>query len=116
MVLGLGSAGAFDSTWVGFPSVAKVGSTYHMWYIGRSGGPGTSALGHATSTNGTVWTRDPASPVFTAATSPWEQGGLEAGNVTYDGVLFHLWYSASAGPARPAPRSGRPSPAMAPTG
>lgn len=96
-VLRRGEPGAWDGNWVGFPTVVKANGTYHMWYIGRSGGVLTSAVGYATSPNGVTWTKHSANPVFEALTSDWEEGGIEAASVTYDGLLFHLWYSAKPG-------------------
>ncbi len=42
--------------------------TYHLWYTGYAiDKPPTMSLGHATSTDGIHWTRDPANPIFTGS-------------------------------------------------
>jgi beta-1,2-mannobiose phosphorylase / 1,2-beta-oligomannan phosphorylase len=39
--------------------------TYHLWYTGYNDAkPPMMSLGHATSTDGLKWTRDPANPIF----------------------------------------------------
>ena len=39
--------------------------TFHLWYTGYDRDrPATMSLGHATSTDGTHWTRDPHNPIF----------------------------------------------------
>lgn len=51
----------------GFVLVGDDG-TYHLWYTGYDGDrPATMSLGHATSRDGTHWTRDPHNPIFTGS-------------------------------------------------
>jgi len=92
-VLDLGPAGSWDAGDVGDLTVIHDGSEYHMWYIGRSTSTSSIHLGHATSPDGSNWTRDPLNPVLLSGLS-WEGRGIEFPRVVYDGVVFHLWYSA----------------------
>ncbi|MGC8638444.1 MAG: glycosylase [Isosphaeraceae bacterium] len=64
-------AGTGQETWDrnirerGYILVDKNG-TFHLWYTGYDGGrPSTMSLGHATSPDGTHWTRDPHNPIVT---------------------------------------------------
>lgn len=56
----------WDSEKTETPNVIKVDGTYHMYYSGfKTGdGPGRYQTGHATSTDGVVWVKDPANPVL----------------------------------------------------
>jgi P pilus assembly chaperone PapD len=59
-----GAAGSWDET----PqqcAVIKDGPTYHMWYYAQdSTVPYTGQIGHATSSDGKTFTKDPANPVL----------------------------------------------------
>ncbi len=64
-------AGTGRNTWDrkirerGFILVGDDG-TFHLWYTGYDrDNPDTMSLGHATSNDGTHWTRDPKNPIFT---------------------------------------------------
>ncbi len=47
--------------------ILVVDGTYHLWYTGYNDDRSTSkSLGHATSTDGIQWTRDPANPIHDA--------------------------------------------------
>jgi hypothetical protein len=62
-----GSGAAWDSQRIETPMVAKVGSTYHLYYSGGIASEvaaGRYRLGHATSSDGVTWTKDPANPVL----------------------------------------------------
>lgn len=68
-VVDVGLPGSFDTKDVETPAVAKVGGIYHMWYSGRKSTGSASVtddafqIGHATSTDGINWTKDPQNPV-----------------------------------------------------
>lgn len=48
--------------------ILRVGDTYHLWYTGYNDDKSpTKFLGHATSTDGVHWKRDPANPIFTGS-------------------------------------------------
>lgn len=57
-----GEAGAWDSAWIGAPTVIRDNGRFHLWYAGTDGV--TWAVGHATSYDGLRWVKDPANPVY----------------------------------------------------
>lgn len=89
-VLDVGPTGAWDAGQVSVPTVARVGGGYHMWYsVGISG---ASGIGHATSPDGTTWTKDPANPVLPGGSGAWDDI-VYAPFVLYDGCFFQMFYS-----------------------
>jgi hypothetical protein len=70
------SGGGWDNERVETPSVAKVDDTWHMYYSGRaeSDSAGVYSIGHATSTNGLTWIKDPNNPVITFHGDPTKWG------------------------------------------
>jgi uncharacterized repeat protein (TIGR01451 family) len=95
-VLSVGASGSWEDEDVSWPTVIKEGSTYHLWYTGADGV--TSRIGHATSSNGTNWTKDPANPVLDIGPpGAWDWLEAYAPNVVaYNGYL--LWYSGGTLP------------------
>ncbi len=95
--LGPGPAGAWDDDQIGLPNVIKDGSTYKMWYTGKSSA-GPSQIGYATSSDGVTWTKYPANPIITPAdVGTWE--GQPVRNVSgcaviKNGSLYEMWYTA----------------------
>ena len=91
---------AWDSLRVETPSVVKVGGTYHLYYSGADFEKAKTAafsIGHATSTDGVRFTKDPANPILV----PDARGKHEWGNwaaiepgVVYDPRTrtFYLYY------------------------
>ena len=81
-------------------AVIEVDGTYHMYFSGRTSGPGVQnfEIGHATSTNGVTWVMDPANPVMTLGDpGEWDDGTLWVGAVIHDGSEFHMWYGGNDG-------------------
>jgi len=92
-VLDLGSSGSWEDTHVNPSSVLKVGSTYHLYYYGYRSP--SWQMGHATSSDGTTWTRDPANPVLALGNEgPFISTHVLYGNVLYEDGIFKMWYSA----------------------
>jgi len=89
-VLDLGPAGSWDDEMVADVTVVHDGSQYNMWYTGGFLN-GLAPLGHATSTDGSNWTKDSLNPVLLADES-WEVRGIESAMVVYAGSEFNLWY------------------------
>jgi len=99
-VLDIGSLGSFDQVNACIPSVIYIpvvagngGGTFHMWYDGYSGI--TEQIGHATSLDGSTWSKDPLNPVVENGSS----GSFDqfeafpmAGSVIFDGNIFKMWY------------------------
>lgn len=92
---------AWDSMRIETPSVTKVGNTYHMYYSGadqKNTNAGIFAIGHATSPDGTNWTKDPANPVVTGQTKDkgqWGYGGAGEPGIVYNpkDQTFYLYYT-----------------------
>jgi predicted GH43/DUF377 family glycosyl hydrolase len=89
--------GGWDDADVMFPSVLKLGSTYHMWYEGNDGS--THRLGHATSSDGVTWTKAPANPVLDIGPpGDWDWLSAYGPNVIQYNNNFILWYSGQTLP------------------
>lgn len=91
-----GTAGSWDESYVREPSVVKVGATYHMWYAGTNAWPAFS-IGHATSSDGLTWTRDPANPVLVPSPGAFDDATVYGPRVVHYGGAFHMWYSGGDG-------------------
>ncbi len=90
-VLDVGPNGAWDDVWISSPSVIFDGSEYHMWYSGYDGIFENIKIGHASSADGIIWTKDPSNPVLTSGT--WDYPRVDSPEVFFDGAEFHMWYS-----------------------
>ncbi len=77
-------------------TVVKVDGIYHLFYGGhREGAAFLEELdvGHATSTDGIVWQKDPANPVFTrGADGEWDDLSILHSAIIHDGSGFRMWY------------------------
>jgi predicted GH43/DUF377 family glycosyl hydrolase len=101
-VLGPTPSAALDSDNVDDSALAKVGSTYVMWYSGTPEDGGRSAIFRATSTDGTTWTRsNGGAPVLQATPGAFDQDGVFGPDVVYDPAdpvtPYRMWYSGRAG-------------------
>jgi len=84
-----GEAGDWDEELVENPSIHFDGATYHMWYDSRS------AIGYATSMNGSVWEKDEThNPVIQLGTegSFYEQM-VFAGPLIQMAGMLHMFFS-----------------------
>lgn len=62
-----GAKGEFDEKGIETPSVVKVGGIFHMYYTGANftdSHMGRFSIGHATSTDGIHWKKDPNNPAI----------------------------------------------------
>ena len=90
----------WDSLRIETPSVVKAEGVYHMYYSGsdeKNAKEAIYAIGHATSRDGTRWTRDPANPVITAHARDkyqWGTWGAVEPAAVYDARsrTFYLYY------------------------
>jgi hypothetical protein len=64
-ILDVGGVGEWDSDGVETPAVVRFGGKYHLFYTGYNNrlDPFTYQVGHATSTDGVNFTRDPGNPI-----------------------------------------------------
>jgi len=94
-VLVKGSGTDWDLRGVGVGCVIKLGAVYLMWYTGYTGYGEAGievAIGYASSSDGTSWTKD-ISPVLTKEGTGWEANGVGAPWVTYANRTYRMWYS-----------------------
>ncbi|HKD33835.1 MAG TPA: hypothetical protein VKB73_10230 [Gaiellaceae bacterium] len=96
------SATVLDNDGVDDPALAKVGSTYYMWYAGTAESGGASALFLATSSNGTAWARaNGGNPILQGTQGAFDDDGAYGADVVYDPANpqapFQMWYSGRAG-------------------
>lgn len=113
-VLPVGGAGAWDENYAAHGSVVRYpGGPLELWYGGGISAS-SEGIGHATSPDGIVWTRDPANPlVALGCASP--PSGLGCSGTWNSGrnytpvVLARPPGSACTAPALKMWRSGRPT-------
>ena len=89
------SASGWDNTYVNGVSVIKDSSEYKMYYTGV-GGIGIAQIGLATSTDGIMWTRDPANPILSPGIG-FEDIHVGIGTVLKDGNTYRMWYGGNDG-------------------
>jgi len=92
-VLGPGPPGSWDSRGHWLSEVVFDGSIYHMWFEGLEEDVGSRGIGHATSTDGVEWTKDPNPVLVQGDSGEWDDHRVAHLGVVYDGTLFHMWYS-----------------------
>lgn len=94
-VLDTGGAGSWDSVGVSAPAVIWDGRVFRMWYAGHDGV--ASALGYATSPDGSTWTRHPAPVLVKGAHGGWDSDGVGGPAVIRTGSVYRMWYSGHDG-------------------
>jgi acetyl esterase/lipase len=106
-VISTGPEGSWDAGALGSMTVLKVGDTFHLYYEAwgvRSEKEWDAAeyeslqIGHATSTDGIHWTKDPHNPVLPrGAQGQWDRTGTWDPFVIYEDGLFKMWYGGGGG-------------------
>ena len=91
-----------DGDSVDDPTVAKVGSTYVMWYSGTAEDGSGPAIFTATSPDGVAWTRANAGqPVLKGTPGTFDADGVYAPDVVYDptdvAAPYRMYYSGRSG-------------------
>jgi predicted GH43/DUF377 family glycosyl hydrolase len=87
------TAGTFDAAGVKDPVVAKIAAgDYRMLYTGVDA-DGIERVGYATSTNGSVWTKQGV--VLNPSMTPFaaDESGVEPTGMLVDGATVHVWTS-----------------------
>jgi predicted GH43/DUF377 family glycosyl hydrolase len=88
-----GDNGQWDSWAVMSMTVVRVGETFHLYYEGGLTGCGDLQIGHATSTDGLDWVKDPGNPVLRPGKNrDWDDGATWDPFVIYEDGLFKMWY------------------------
>jgi predicted GH43/DUF377 family glycosyl hydrolase len=95
-VLVPGSAGTWNDHGL-FPfSILFKDGTYHLWYGGFDGA--NARIGYATSPDGIAWTPYAGNPVLNiGAGGTWNDEGVSAPCVLFDGNVYHMWYTGENG-------------------
>lgn len=95
--LDLGAAGEWDSWTLATATVLKVGDTCHMYYEAGSGGVVDFQIGHAISTDGIQWVKDPANPIIPfGKTGDWDDKETWDPFVIHEGGIFKMWYGGTS--------------------
>lgn len=90
-----GSATDWDKEFVGIGSVIYHNNKYHMWYTGSFV---SFSIGHATSEDGIIWTKDNNNPVLVKGTAgSWDENDVHAPCVMVIDNTYHMWYSGHRG-------------------
>lgn len=71
-------------------------SCYKMFYTGTAG-DGMTAIGFASSTNGTSWSKNAGNPIFSPSSSGWDSGSVSSPCVIKDISVpcYRMWYTGS---------------------
>lgn len=89
-VLNLGSYGTWDDVKTWSPDVLYYDGQYHMYYAGDDGNE--YRIGHATSKDGILWTKDPNNPIIQGNSSKWYGTHIYAPRVLKVGSEFHMYF------------------------
>ncbi len=96
-VLGPGSAVDWDGGAVFAPSVLLSGSLFEMWYAGQIAtdtAVSVTAIGYATSDDGTGWLKDTRNPVLAdGGPGEWDADGVSDAAVVKVDDTYHMWYA-----------------------
>jgi predicted GH43/DUF377 family glycosyl hydrolase len=96
------AAAVLDSDNVDDAALAKVGTTYVMWYSGTSEDGARSAIFMATSADGVTWARaNGGAPVMQGTPTSFDGDGVYGPDVVYDPAdtasPYRMWYSGRSG-------------------
>ncbi|UCH90156.1 MAG: hypothetical protein JSV49_05840 [Thermoplasmata archaeon] len=95
-VLDLGTGVSWDDISVFSPTVLFNGITFMMWYTGD--GPDGLRIGHATSPDGIIWTKNANNPVLINGSSgSWDDTLIGYPTVLYNGTTYKMWYGGYNG-------------------
>lgn len=95
-VLKLGENGDWDSWSLATMNVLKVGDTCHMYYEAGGSGLTDYQIGHAISTDGINWVKDPVNPVIPfGEQGEWDDKETWDPFVIYEDGIFKMWYGGT---------------------
>lgn len=95
-VLDLGAGGEWDCGTLATMNVLKVGDTCHMYYEAGRTGVLDFQVGHAVSTDGIHWEKDPANPVIPfGEDGEWDDAETWDPFVLYEDGIFKMWYGGT---------------------
>jgi predicted GH43/DUF377 family glycosyl hydrolase len=95
-VLKSGTNGEWDSWTLATMSILKVGGICHMYYEGGRTGVKDFQIGHALSTDGIHWIKDPANPVLPfGEPGQWDDTETWDPFVLHENDLFKMWYGGT---------------------
>jgi hypothetical protein len=106
-VLAPGPPGSWDAGAIGSMTVVIVDGVYHMYYEAwgvlheqtREEDYDSLQIGHALSSDGVHWLKDPANPVLPkGAQGEWDANGTWDPYVIYQDGVFKLWYGGGIHP------------------
>lgn len=105
-VLTVGGKGEWDAGALGTMSVVKVGDVFHMYYEAWGQRSGiewvkedyyTLQIGHATSSDGIHWSKDPMNPVLPKGNEgEWDHHGIWDPFVLHEDGIFKMWHGGGA--------------------
>ena len=88
-LFGSGAEGDWDEGSIWEPFVLFDGGTYEMWYTADD-----QAIGYATSTNGTTWTRRPDPVLEAGPPGAWDESGVSDPYVIKASGTYTMWYES----------------------
>jgi beta-1,4-mannooligosaccharide phosphorylase/Secretion system C-terminal sorting domain len=92
-----GTAGSFDERGVRVMTVLRDSTGYKMYYMGLTN-TDHHAIGLATSSNGTTWTKYPGNPVLDSGPpGTWDSVKVSTASVYFDGSNYVMWYTGRSG-------------------
>jgi hypothetical protein len=104
-VLEPGDPGEWDDFRIYTLAVHFDRSTFHMWYRGDGGvpgSPGPTYVGYASNDDGFgEWSKDyqnnPLPGLEPGDPGTWDEGGVSPHTVLFDGTAYHMWFTAGDG-------------------
>lgn len=104
-VIGLGTMGSFDSSFVKDPFVMLEGGIYRMWYVGAASDQ-VRHVGYATSTDGVNWTKSLSNPVLSPGSgAAWDDSSINGFSVVKEATGYAMYYSGGGGDDRAVGRA-----------
>ena len=92
----MGEADAWDSDWVSHSHVIQDPvEGYHLFYAGEAGDKGTYGIGHAYSSDGIDWERNPVNPIVANDKSAWNSEMTGGPSALFKDDRLYLWFFGS---------------------